>query len=66
MLTSNVKKIMENKGVTIRKMVEQTGLADKTILRARCEQISQCRIYTLETIAAFLDCKVKDLFDEAG
>ena len=65
MLTSNVKKIMENKGVTIRKMVEHTGLSDKTILRARCEQINLCRVYTLETIANFLDCKVKDLFDEA-
>jgi DNA-binding Xre family transcriptional regulator len=65
MITSNIRKIMENKGVTIRNMVEQTGLADKTILRARCEQINQCRVYTLETIADFLDCKVKDLFDEA-
>ena len=64
MITSNVRKIMEKKGVTIREMVEQTGLADKTILRARCGQINQCRIYTLETIADFLDCKVKDLFDE--
>ena len=64
MITSNVKKIMNNKGVTIRKMVEHTGLADKTILRARCEQINQCRVYTLEIIADFLNCKVKDLFNE--
>ena len=64
MITSNVRKIMENKGITIREMVEQTGLADKTILRARCRQINQCRVYTLEMIADFLDCKVKDLFNE--
>ena len=64
MITSNVRKIMENNKVTIREMVEQTGLSDNTILRARCEQINQCRFYTLETIANFLGCKVKDLFDE--
>lgn len=64
MLTSNVKKVMKEKGVTIRWMIEKTGLADVTILRARREQISQCRLETLERIAVCLDCKVKDLFDE--
>lgn len=64
MITSNVKKIMEDKGVTIREMVAKTGLSDTTILRARCGQINQCRVYTLETIASFLECKVKDLFNE--
>ena len=47
-------------------MVAKTGLSDKTILRARCERINACRVYTLEDIAKFLDCKVKDLFDEVG
>ena len=64
MLTSNVKRLMEDKGVTIRAMVEQTGLADVTILRARKKQISQCRLYTLEIIAQCLGCKIKDLFEE--
>lgn len=64
MITSNVKKIMEGRGVTIRGMVAKTGLSDTTILRARCGQINQCRIYTLEIIANFLECKVKDLFNE--
>jgi DNA-binding Xre family transcriptional regulator len=64
MITSNVKKIMENKGVTIRGMIAKTGLADVTILRARRHQITQCRLNTLETIAQCLGCKVKDLFDE--
>ena len=65
MITSNVRKIMEDKGVTIRTMVARTGISDKTILRARCERINECRVYTLEAIAEFLECKVKDLFDEA-
>jgi len=64
MLTSNVKKLMEEKGVTIRMMVAKTGLADVTILRARREQIIQCRLVTLESIAKCLGCKIKDLFDE--
>ena len=64
MITSNVKKIMKDKGVTIRKMVAETGLSDTTILRTRCEQINLCRLNTLETIANFLECKVKDLFNE--
>jgi len=64
MIVSNVKKMMEDKNVTIRQMMAGTGLSDKTILRARCEQINQCRLYTLESIAVFLECKLKDLFEE--
>lgn len=64
MITSNIKRIMEERGMTIRKMIEQTGLSDVTILRARREQITQCRLNTLETIARCLTCKVKDLFNE--
>lgn len=64
MLISNVRKIMENQNITIRDMVSKTGLSDKTILRARCSRINECRVYTLEAIAKFLGCKVKDLFDE--
>lgn len=65
MLTSNVKQLMEERGVTIRVMVAKTGLADVTILRARREQIAQCRLITLESIANCLECKVKDLFEES-
>jgi len=65
MLTSNIKQLMEEKGVTIRAMVAQTGLADVTILRARCEKIAQCHLETLERIAKCLGCRVKDLFEES-
>ena len=64
MIQSNVKKIMESKGITIRGMVEKTGLADVTILRARKPMIAKCRLETLEIIANCLGCKIKDLFDE--
>lgn len=64
MFISNVKNIMEQKGITIRAMVAQTGLADVTILRARGEKIAQCRLETLQAIARCLNCKVKDLFEE--
>lgn len=64
MLTSNIKALMEEKKVTIREMMEKTGLSGETITRARKEQISLCRLTTLETIAKYLGCKVKDLFEE--
>lgn len=64
MITSNVKKLMEEKGITIRALVAQTKLSDKTILRARGGHIVECRLYTLQTLAQALECRVKDLFEE--
>jgi DNA-binding Xre family transcriptional regulator len=64
MLTSNVKRIMQEKKVTIRAMNEATGLSFETITRARKSQINLCRLNTLEIMASYLGCKVKDLFDE--
>jgi DNA-binding Xre family transcriptional regulator len=65
MITSNVRKLMEDKGITVRAMVAGAGLSDKTILKARCERINGCRLYTLEAIAKFLKCKTKDLYEES-
>lgn len=64
MITSNVKKLMDDRGITIRAMVALSGLSDKTLLRARNEHIVECRLYTLQTLAKCLDCPVKKLFDE--
>lgn len=64
MLTSNVRKIMEERNVTIRAMGAKTGLSGETITRARGQEIIQCRLATLEIIATYLDCKIKDLFEE--
>lgn len=64
MITSNVKKLMDERGITIRAMVALSGLSDKTILRARTEHIIECRMYTLQTLAKCLGCSVKALFEE--
>ena len=55
---------MKRKKVTIRSLAAESGLSDRTILRARSSQIVQCRLYTLQTIARLLECQVKDLFEE--
>ena len=64
MITSNVKQIMEEKKVSIRAMAEATGLSNMTILQAR-RRISRCRLSTLEIIAGYFCCRVKELFEEA-
>lgn len=64
MITSNLKKIMEEKKISIRTMVYDTGISNMTILRARRDGIIQCRLHTLEIIAKYLGCKTKDLYEE--
>ncbi|MBD5646235.1 MAG: helix-turn-helix transcriptional regulator [Desulfovibrio sp.] len=68
MLRSNLKPLMEQRGITLRQMVEDTGLAEMTIIRARRGQIGACRLDTLVSIAGYLGCTVNDLFsqDEAA
>lgn len=62
--TSNVKKIMENNGVTIMALAESTKLSDRLIKRARTEQIRKCTLETLGIIADGLGVKTKDLYEE--
>ena len=64
MIRSNLKEIMEKQGVTIKRMVNDTGLAEMTLIRARREQIAQCRLETLVIITKYLGCTVNDLFSE--
>ena len=64
MITSNIKRLMEEKNISIRTMVYDTGLSNMTILKARRNQINQCRLCTLEIIAKYLGCKTKDLYSE--
>ena len=68
MLRSNLKPLMEQRGITLKRMVEDTGLAEMTVIRARRGQISACRLDTLVSIANYLGCTVNDLFsqEEAG
>ena len=62
MIRSNIKNIMEARGVTLKRMAMETGLAEMTLIRARREQIGACRLDTLLTIADYLECKLEDLF----
>lgn len=64
MITSNIKPLMEERKISIRTMVRDTGISNMTILRARRNEINQCRLCTLEVIAGYLECRVKDLFEE--
>ena len=64
MITSNVKKIMEEKKISIRKMVQNTGISNMTVLRARRNGINQCRLCTLEVMAEYFGSKTKDLYEE--
>lgn len=65
MVSSKVRAVMENRKVTVRKLMEMSGLSNETILRARSEQILQCRLETLGAIARCLNCKIRDLFEES-
>ena len=64
MITSLLKGLMEDKGMTVRGMAQASGLTEKTIMRARGEMIGRCTLDTLATIAGALGCRVKDLFEE--
>lgn len=65
MLISNVRKIMEEQGLTIRLLEEKTKLAQVTILRARKnEKIGRCTLDTLVVLAHALGVSVHDLFDD--
>lgn len=64
MIRSNVRQLMEIKGITLRELMALTGLSNETILRARGQKISKCRLETLEALATALQCKTKDLYEE--
>lgn len=64
MITSNVKDIMEDRGITYVELERRTGLSNHTITRARSDSIRECRLYTLEVIAKALGVRIFDLFDD--
>ena len=64
MITSLLKGLMEDKGMTVRGMAQASGLTEKTIMRARGPRVGACTLNTLATIAGALGVKVKDLFEE--
>ena len=64
MISSNVKDIMEDKGITYIELERRTGLSNHTITRARSDSIRECRLYTLEAIAKALGVRTYDLYDD--
>lgn len=64
MIVSNIKEIMEDKGVTYVELERRTGLTNLTITRARNELIRECKLSTLEAIAKALGVRIYDLFDD--
>ena len=64
MISSQIKEIMEDKGVTYVELERMTGLSNLTITRARSELIRECKLSTLEAIASALGVRIYDLFDD--
>lgn len=65
MFKSNIKKIMNEKKVTIRDAVEVSGLSSATIHKLRDDEgIAECRLSTLAKIGSALGVKTKRLYDE--
>lgn len=65
MFKSYVKKIMKDKQVTIRDIVEISGLSSATIHKARQDEgIAECRLSTLGKIGSALGVKTKRLYEE--
>ena len=63
MFTSNVKKIMKDKKLTIRDL-GAVGLSSATIAKARSDEgIADCRLSTLGRVALALGVPVKKIFD---
>lgn len=63
-MKNNIRKIMKEKKITIMELKERTGLAKRTIERARGDWILECRLSTLQAIASALGVSVKELFDD--
>jgi transcriptional regulator with XRE-family HTH domain len=64
MIESRVKAAMEGKGMTVRELSSVTGIAPRTIMRARGPLIARCTLETLASIAGALGVKTKDLYEE--
>ncbi|MFU2210800.1 helix-turn-helix domain-containing protein [Solidesulfovibrio sp. C21] len=64
MITSLLKGLMEDRGMTVRGLAQAAGLTEKTIMRARGQMIGRCTLDTLATIAGALGVRTKDLYEE--
>ena len=64
MFSSNIKKIMKEKKLTIRQLESETGMSTRTLNKARSNDgISECRLSTIARIADALGVDVKETFE---
>lgn len=64
MLSSNLKKIMKEKKITMKQLENMTQMSSSTINKARQDEgIAECRLSTLGRIAKALGVPIKKLFD---
>lgn len=65
MFSSNIKKIMKEKKLTIRQLESETGMSTRTLNKARSNDgISECRLSTIARIADALGVDVKETFEK--
>jgi len=55
---------MEERGITIRVLVEKTGVSSATIQKARDHRIEFCRVGSLKKIADALGVSISDILWE--
>ncbi|NCD09625.1 MAG: XRE family transcriptional regulator [Negativicutes bacterium] len=67
MLRSNLRTVMEMRGVSFRNLERISGVSLRTIHKARKDghgNIESCTLSTLSALAGALGVSVKDLFEE--
>ena len=65
MFKSNIRELMNKKGITIRDLSSQTELSTRTVHRAtQDDTIGGCQLNTLAKIADALGVKTKRLYEE--
>lgn len=60
--TSNLGRIMDERGLTYEELQHESKVAPDTVARARDERIATCKLLTLEKLAVALSVEVTDLF----
>lgn len=63
--TSNLSKIMEERGMTYEELQHRSKVAPDTVARARDSRIATCKLLTLEKLAMALNVEVYDLFSHS-
>ena len=67
MFKSNIRELMNKKGITIRDLSSQTELSTRTVHRAtQDDTIGGCQLNTLAKIADALGVKTKRLYERGG